>query len=90
MKLLFMKYSRCRGPTVTDRLFPSLGGDRAAMGLVTALFHDSGYVRESADDARNGAELTTTHVARSARHLARCLPAVGLGAWVEVATNGCA
>src|SRR5450631_206679 len=65
-----------------------LGGDRAAMALVTALFHDSGYVRESADDSRrNGAELTTTHVARSARHLARCLPAVGLGAWVEVATQ---
>jgi len=65
-----------------------LGGNRAAMALVTALFHDSGYVRESADDSRrNGAELTTTHVARSARHLARCLPAVGLGAWVEVATQ---
>jgi hypothetical protein len=65
-----------------------LGSERAAVGLVTALFHDSGYVRESADQSRrNGAELTTTHVSRSARHLARCLPAVGLGAWTEVATR---
>jgi hypothetical protein len=65
-----------------------LGWERAAMGLVTALFHDSGYVRESADRShRNGAEVTASHVSRSARLLARCLPTVGLGAWIQVSTR---
>ena len=65
-----------------------LGASRAAMGLVTALFHDSGYVRESgAEVPQNGAGYTPSHVSRSARHLARCLPSVGLGDWVPVATR---
>ena len=65
-----------------------LGWERAAMGLVTALFHDAGYVRELADRAhRNGAEVTSSHVSRSARLLARCLPAIGLGNWVQVSTR---
>ena len=45
------------------------------MGLVTSLFHDSGYIRETADhDHRNGAEFTLYHVTRSAR-FHRALPA---------------
>jgi hypothetical protein len=63
-----------------------LGADRALMGLVVALFHDAGYIRQT-DDAqhRNGAEFTRTHVGRSAQFLARYLPTLGMGEWVPVA-----
>jgi hypothetical protein len=64
-----------------------LGFERAAMGLVTAVFHDAGYIRESADTLQNGAQYTSTHVTRSARYLARFMPTVGMGAWVPVATR---
>jgi len=65
-----------------------LGADRAIMGVITALFHDSGYIRD-ADDAshRNGAELTLSHVSRSADFIARYLPAIGMAEWVPVATQ---
>jgi hypothetical protein len=65
-----------------------LGADRAMVGLVVALFHDAGYIRQ-ADDVghRNGAEYTTSHVGRSAAFLARYLPTLGMGEWVPVATQ---
>ena len=48
------------------------GAERAAMALVTSLFHDAGYIREFGDrQHRNGAEFTLYHVTRSARFLAR-------------------
>jgi hypothetical protein len=64
------------------------GPERAVMAIVTALFHDSGYIRQT-DDAthRNGAEYTRSHVTRSARFLARYLPTVGMAEWVPVATK---
>jgi len=64
------------------------GAERALLGLVVALFHDAGYIRQT-DDAlhRNGAEFTRTHVGRSAQFLARYLPTIGLAAWVPVATQ---
>ena len=43
-----------------------LGYERAAMGLVTAVFHDAGYIREVGDTIRNGAEYTRSHVTRPA------------------------
>jgi len=64
-----------------------LGAERAALGLIVSLFHDAGYVRETGEVARNGAELTRTHVSRGARILARFLPTVGLAEWVPVATQ---
>jgi hypothetical protein len=64
-----------------------LGFDRAAMGMVTALFHDAGLVREETDTRRNGAEYTSTHVTRSARFLGRVLPSIGMAEWVPVATR---
>jgi hypothetical protein len=65
-----------------------MGGERAVMALITALFHDAGYIRESNDrQHHNGAEFTLYHVSRSARHLARFLPAVGMDSWVPVATR---
>jgi len=65
-----------------------LGAERSVIGLVTALFHDAGYIREIADtEHRNGAEFTRTHVTRGAHFLARYLPTIGLAQWVPVATQ---
>jgi len=51
----------------------------ALLGLITALFHDAGYVRSWYDDQHhNGAELTRVHVSRSAIFLDKYLPTVGL------------
>jgi len=67
---------------------PRIGRERALMGLVTALFHDSGYIREVAEqDIPNGAVFTRQHVTRSARYLRQYLPGVGLGEWVPVSTR---
>jgi hypothetical protein len=64
------------------------GFERASMGIVTALFHDSGYIREVGDATHsNGAGYTLSHVSRSARHLARYLPTIGMADWVPVATR---
>src|SRR5271168_4334167 len=64
------------------------GGERAAMGLVTSLFHDAGYIREFDDRKHsNGAEFTLYHVTRSARFLARYLPSIGMESWVPVTTR---
>jgi hypothetical protein len=66
----------------------ALGPERALIGIITALFHDSGYILESTDRARtSGAEYTQVHVSRSARLLARYLPQVGLGQHVQRATR---
>ena len=66
-----------------------LGADRAQMVLITALFHDSGYIRheERDEDADNGAEYTRTHVSRSAEFLCRYLPELGLSRDVAVAST---
>jgi hypothetical protein len=64
-----------------------LGWPRAAMGIVTALFHDAGYVRATDDPRRNGAEYTARHVSRSARFLGRFLPTIGMADWAPVATR---
>jgi hypothetical protein len=64
-----------------------LGAERAAVGLITSLFHDAGYVRATGESVRNGAELTRTHVSRGAQILGRFLPTVGLDHWVAMATQ---
>ena len=65
-----------------------LGGERALVGLVVALFHDAGYIRQTDDTRhRNGAEFTRTHVSRGAHLLQRYLPTIGLAHWVPVATQ---
>lgn len=66
----------------------ALGAERALIGVITALFHDSGYILERDDCAHaSGAEYTLVHVSRSARFLARYLPEVGLGRHVLRATR---
>ena len=65
-----------------------LGADRALLGLVVALFHDAGYIRQVGETQhRNGAEFTRTHVSRGAQFLTRYLPGIGLAQWVPVATQ---
>jgi len=82
MARLLVGYER----SVETRL--RFGGERAAMGLVTSLFHDAGYIREFDDRKHsNGAEFTLYHVTRSARFLARYLPNLGMEKWVPIATR---
>jgi hypothetical protein len=65
-----------------------LGPERAMLGVVCALFHDAGYIRETNNiEVRNGAELTATHVSRGAEFLARYLRVIDLGEWIPVSTQ---
>jgi hypothetical protein len=67
---------------------PRLGAERGLVALITALFHDSGYIRESGESAvANGAVFTRNHVTRSARFIAKYLPDAGLGNWVPISTR---
>src|SRR5207247_8593098 len=50
------------------------------LGVITALFHDSGYIRAlDHPQHKNGGELTLTHVSRGARFLRDYLPKIGMG-----------
>jgi len=66
-----------------------LGADRASLAVVTALFHDSGYLRHRENDRghSSGAEFTLSHVSRSARFIDRYLPRIGLDDLSPVATQ---
>jgi len=65
-----------------------IGSRRFTVSLITALFHDSGYIRhESETGVDNGAELTAKHVSRGADFLSRYLPSLGLGDSSEVAAS---
>ncbi len=56
------------------------------LGIITALFHDCGYVRSLDDkEHRNGGELTLTHVSHSARFLREYLPGIGMGEMADIA-----
>jgi hypothetical protein len=57
-----------------------------SLGIVTALFHDCGYVRTLDDTThKNGGELTLTHVSRGARFLREYLPKIGMGEAADIA-----
>ncbi len=65
-----------------------LGHERAVVGMIAALFHDSGYIRRRAESAiLNGAEFTGFHVSRSAEFLRGYLPQVGLASQAPVAAQ---
>src|SRR4026207_1794864 len=56
----------------------ALGARRAALGVVIALLHDSGYMRRSSEaHVENGAIFTKVHVSRSADFLSRYPPTIG-------------
>jgi hypothetical protein len=64
---------------------PRLPAACFALGVITALFHDFGYLRRRADHRhRYGAEYTITHVSRGSRYLRRYLPRVGLRRYTNV------
>jgi len=55
-----------------------LGPRRAALGVLVALFHDSGYLkRRSESGVENGAVFTKVHVSRSADFITAYLPLLG-------------
>jgi len=63
-----------------------LGERRAVLGVIIALFHDSGYIRRwSETHFHNGAEFTLYHVSRSGDFLAEYLPTAGFEAEAELA-----
>jgi hypothetical protein len=64
-----------------------LGGERAAVGILLALFHDIGYLRERGEPAQNGAEFTRNHVSRGARFMEYYLPTIGFGLWTRVTSE---
>ncbi|MFO0254366.1 MAG: hypothetical protein ACK5ZW_16895 [Betaproteobacteria bacterium] len=56
-----------------------LSPEHFTVGIVTALFHDVGYLRRRSDRKhRYGAEYTLTHVSRGSRFLRSYLPGLGL------------
>ncbi|MDH3587946.1 MAG: hypothetical protein OEQ74_00945 [Gammaproteobacteria bacterium] len=56
-----------------------LGFQNATLGIVTALFHDSGYILHEGDDQTvNGAEFTLVHITRGVNWLREYLPTIGL------------
>ena len=58
------------------------------LGVITALFHDCGYIRTLDDrQHKNGGELTLTHVSRGARFLRDYLPKIGMGEVADVAAS---
>jgi len=78
----------CAGYELSVDASEQLGSDRAMLTVICALFHDSGYIRSTADPVhRNGAELTSCHVSRSATFLRRYLPTIGLRPDAHVAAE---
>jgi hypothetical protein len=65
-----------------------LGASRAQMAVITALFHDAGYIRHEVRDKdfTNGAQFTLYHVSRSADFLRRYLPELGMATDVGVSS----
>ncbi len=65
-----------------------LGAERAVIAVITALYHDSGYIRHENDQRHfNGAEYTKIHVSRSADFLRRYMHKIKLGAFAQIAAN---
>jgi hypothetical protein len=63
-----------------------LGPKRALVGIVTALYHDVGYLRSTRDrHHQHGAEYTLTHVTRSGHFLSEYLKRLGVGSEAAVA-----
>lgn len=58
------------------------------LGVITALFHDCGYVRQRSDETtKNGAELTLTHVTLGSHFLKDYLPKIGMANVAVIASQ---
>ena len=65
-----------------------LGARRAALGVLVALLHDSGYLkRNSETQVENGAIFTKVHVSRSADFISGYLLRIGFGPEAQVASQ---
>ena len=65
-----------------------LGARRAAMGVLIALLHDSGYLKRSSEaGVENGAIFTKVHVSRGADFIAGYLPKIGYAAEAPLAAR---
>jgi hypothetical protein len=65
-----------------------MGESLFQLGVITALFHDCGYIRtEDEINYRNGAEFTMVHVSRGAEFLKHYLPRIGLAEHASVAAD---
>jgi hypothetical protein len=63
-----------------------LGAKRAAVGIITALYHDVGYLRSTHDHTHlHGAEYTRIHVSRGGDFIADYLKQLGLGSEASIA-----
>ena len=59
-----------------------------SFGIVTALYHDCGYIRHRKDTRHfNGAEYTKTHVSRGGKFLEEYLAKIGMGEFAPVASR---
>ncbi len=65
-----------------------LGARRAAVGVITALYHDIGYLRSTRDRRhKHGAEYTLSHVSRGGSFLGDYLGRLGLGSEAGMASR---
>jgi hypothetical protein len=66
----------------------TFGATQTSLAIITALFHDSGYIRKEHDQKHhNGAEYTRVHVSRSAAFLRNYLSMAGLDQYADIAVN---
>ena len=67
---------------------PPLPAACFSLGVITALFHDFGYLRRRTDRRhRYGAEYTLTHVTRGSHHLQVYLPSIGLKRYADAGST---
>lgn len=61
------------------KIHGDLGARDMLLGIITALFHDVGYIRKDDDrEKQNGAEYTSIHVSRGSQFIQTYLPLIGL------------
>ena len=78
MSRLMDGYERSR------RESPAFGAPLFQLGIVTALFHDMGYLRKTSEvDAKTGAVFTVNHVSRGGIFLRDYLPQIGMSEYAE-------
>jgi hypothetical protein len=66
----------------------NLPAQKILLGIITALFHDIGYLRKRDEDSRNnGAEYTSTHVSRGAEFMRRHFAHIGLAQFTSTASE---
>jgi len=71
----------------SDRVH-TFGAKLTSLAIITALFHDSGYIRKTNDQKfHNGAQYTPIHVSRSANFLHNYLHMTGMPEFADIAAN---